>query len=81
MELKLEPRHIFASILIIIGVIPILHSIFQAVIGIGAIMDLIGTEITELQAFIETLGWFFALLIEALGGFFLSFLGVKIAKK
>ena len=80
-ELKIEPRHIFGSILIIIGVMVILHSVFVAVIGIEGILNLIGTELTETEAMIEVFGWFFGLLIEALGGFFVAFIGTKVIKK
>lgn len=82
-EVKFEvrPKTVFSFAIIIIGVILILHAVYIASLGIEDISILIETEdITEFEAFTETLGWFFGLLIEILGGFFLGIIGTRIKK-
>ena len=80
-ELKIEGRTVFGFIFILLGVVVILIAVFQAFLGVDPILSLIGTELTDTQAFVEIFGWFFMLLIEVLGGYFLASIGVKVYKK
>lgn len=80
-ELKLDPRTVFAFVLIFIGVIVILHGVYRALVDVDQFSSLIGTEITQVEAYVQTLTWFFGLLIEILGGFFLALIGTRIIKK
>jgi hypothetical protein len=81
MELKVEPRHIFGAILLIIGVVVILISVFQAFFGSENILSLMGTVYNETEAFVKVFAWFFSLLIECIGGYFIASIGMKIIKK
>jgi len=80
-ELKIEARTVFSFIFILIGIVVIFVAIFQAFLGIEHISELMRIELTDTEALIEVFGWFFSLLIEILGGFFLASIGVKVFKK
>jgi len=80
-ELKIEARTVFSFIFILMGIIVIFVAIFQAFLGIEHISELMGIELTDTEALIEVFGWFFSLLIEILGGYFLASIGLKIFKK
>jgi len=94
-EVKLTPKALFGHVLVIIGVIIILYAVFQASITFTTIMKFIDKlmpsptitvwreqfQATEMPGFIETLGWFFMLIIELLGGFFIASIGIRVAKK
>ena len=80
-ELKVEGRTVFGFVFILLGVVVILFALFQASLGVDPILNLMGTELTDTQAFVEIFGWFFMLLIEVLGGYFLASIGVKVYKK
>jgi hypothetical protein len=81
MELKVEPKHIFGAILVTIGIVVILISVFQAFFGSENILSLMGTELNETEAFVKVFAWFFSLLIECVGGYFVASIGMKIIKK
>ena len=76
MKTRLEP--ILAFTLIAIGIVVILHAIFCAYCYTGGLSFSVETEF-------EALGhnsmWFFSLLTELVGGFFLASIGTKIIKK
>jgi len=81
-EVKVSLKTIFGSIFIAIGVTVIFYAIFRSLPGVEDIITLLQErKITEAWAFIETFGWFFALLIQVLAGYFLASIGIKIAKK
>jgi len=80
-ELKIEAKTVFGFIFILFGVVVIFFVLMQAFLGVQHITDIVGTELTDIQAFVEVFGWFFMLLIEVLAGFFLASIGVKIYKK
>lgn len=75
MSARLEP--ILAFVLIAIGIAIILHAIFRAYLYTGGLSFTVENEF-------EALGhdslWFFSLLTELVGGFFLASLGIKIIK-
>lgn len=80
-ELKVELKQIFGIILLFFGIVVIMVAVFGAFSGSEHILILMGTELTETEAFVKVFAWFFALLIEALGGYFIASIGMKIIKK
>lgn len=80
-EFKIEPKIVFGLIFVLLGIVVVFISVVGAFLGYEHISSLMGSELTETEAFVEIFGWFFALLIEALGGYFIASIGMKIIKK
>lgn len=80
-KVELSPKTIFGGIVVAIGVIVIAYGVIVALTGVEKITELVGSEISYDEGFLRILGWFFALLIEMLGGFFLGIIGTRVMKK
>lgn len=68
---------ILAFLLIGIGIATILHAIFRAYLDTGGLSFMVGNGF---QALGRNSLWFFSLLTELVGGFFLASIGIKIIK-
>jgi len=83
-ELRMKLMQESAFILTIIGISVIIFAIFQAYLAGEALtvsdMALRDDGMAELEALSHNLLWFFPLLAELVGGFFLASIGMKILK-
>lgn len=85
MKLTTQSERTLAFILVIIGVIVIIFSVFHAYLCekelalLGEILREKG--LTEFEALSHNLMWIITVLAELVGGFFLASIGMKIIKK
>jgi hypothetical protein len=84
-ELRMRLVQEFAFILTIIGILMIIFALFQACLAGEELtvsgMALRNDGVAELETFSHNLMWFFSLLTELVGGFFLASIGMKILKR
>jgi len=92
-EITVTPKRFFGYTLIVIGLILILHAVFQAIVTFGTIMEFIRAlmpnptlaqwmeqyEAYGMPGFVETIGWALMLFIEMIGGSFIANIGTKFA--
>ena len=83
--LKMHLERALAPALIIIGIIVIAFAVFQGLFY-DRELSVLGETSREsgtlgLEALGQPLMWFFTLLTELVGGFFLATIGIKILKK
>jgi hypothetical protein len=85
MKLPAGFEQAFAFALVMIGVITIILGIFQAYYSGKELTAFSGTlpdmGATNFESLGSNLMWFFAILTELVGGFFLASIGMKILKK
>jgi len=93
-EITITPKKSFGYALAVIGIVIIVFAILQAALTIGTIMEFVNElspnptmgqwidqwEANAMPGFVEILGWFFMLIIELLGGFFIANIGQKFTK-
>jgi len=85
MKLKMQFERVLAPILITIGVVLIVFSVFQAFFferelsGFGETLQ--EESVPELKALGHNSLWFLTLFTELLGGFFAALIGIMILKK
>lgn len=85
MKLTNQSERTLAFILVIIGVIVIISSVFHAYLCekelalLGEVLS--GKSLTEFEALGHNLMWILTVLAELVGGFFLASIGMKIIKK
>ena len=82
---RIHFERVLAPVLVIIGVIVIVFAVFQGFFY-NRELSVIGEPPREgsglgLEALGHPLMWFFTLLTELVGGFFLATIGMKIIKK
>jgi hypothetical protein len=85
MKLTIQSERALAFILVIIGVIVIIFSVFQAFLCEKE-LALFGEALrekglTEFEALSHNLMWIITVLAELVGGFFLASIGMKTIKK
>ncbi|MDH5461898.1 MAG: hypothetical protein OEZ29_07830 [Candidatus Bathyarchaeota archaeon] len=85
MKLTTQSERTLAFILVIIGVIAIIFSVFHAFLCEKE-LALFGETLrekglTEFEALSHNLMWIITVLAELVGGFFLASIGMKIIKK
>jgi len=85
MKLTTQSERTLAFILVIIGVIVIISSVFQAFLcekELALFGEALREEgLTEFEALSHNLMWIITVLAELVGGFFLASIGMKIIKK
>jgi len=85
MKLTIQSERTLAFILVIIGVIVIIFSVFQVFLC-ETELALFGEALrekglTKFEALGHNLTWILTVLAELVGGFFLASIGMKIIKK
>lgn len=83
--MKMEFVRGFAFVLIVVGVVVIVFAVFQGFFydkELSVVGGTVGAKgVGEFEALRHSLMWFFTLLTELVGGFFLATIGTKIIKK